>query len=86
MQSSHELCPPPLANLQQIKSKRQCKITYKHFQIVLEYAKLTDHLPTSHMYPTPTRLTALTAHSNLMLRKQMEIALVISTYDLLEMD
>jgi hypothetical protein len=43
---------------------------------------LTDHLPTRHMYPTPT---GLTAHSNLVLRKQMEIALVISTYDL-EMD
>jgi hypothetical protein len=44
---------------------------------------LTDHFPTRHMHPTPTRLTA---HSNLVLRKQMEIALVISTYDLLDMD
>lgn len=83
MQSSHELCPQPLGNLQQIKRKRQCKITYKQFQIVLEYAKLTDHFPTRHMHPTPTRLTA---HSNLVLQKQMEIALVISTYDLLDMD
>jgi hypothetical protein len=64
MQSSHELCPQPLGNLQQIKRKRQCKITYKQFQIVLEYAKLTDHFPTRHMHPTPTRLRA---PSNLVL-------------------
>jgi hypothetical protein len=83
MQSSHELCPQPLGNLRQIKRKRQCKITYKQFQIVLEYAKLTDHFPTRHMHPTPTRLRA---HLNLVLQKQMEIALVISTYDLLDMD